>query len=454
MQGCCSNPIKSSLSNNTKGLRFVLRTHPLSRFLNLKGLKAVLVERLKEAIETISSDTDLVAAAAAEVAETAPPPASAQEAPAVSAPADAATPTATVLLTQTPAEEHVNQVFLGTSEPSPVSVTSGKPSSDKKGKQKKKKKRRGYNEPTVRDESAEATAAADTETAKAGLNDKSTATTAINIEYVPETIEGLDDASSEFAAIFSKFQVQKEVLPESEPMTGTDADATKEMDAAANPFDSDEEVDETKLSKTKLKKLNRLSVAELKQLVSKPDVVEVHDVSAADPKLLVLLKAARNSVPVPKHWSMKRKYLQGKRGIEKGPFELPQYIIDTGILDQREAQAEKEDRLGLKGKLREKTRPKMGKIDIDYQKLHDAFFRWQTKPKMTLHGDLYFEGKEFETTKIDRKPGDLSEELRVALGMPIADEAKAQPIPPPWLLHMQRYDWFTFWLFTIVLHIF
>lgn len=41
--------------------------------------------------------------------------------------------------------------------------------------------------------------------------------------------------------------------------------------------------------------------------------------------------------------------------------------------------------------MREKVRPKMGKIDIDYQKLHDAFFRWQTKPKMTIHGDLYYE---------------------------------------------------------------
>ena len=29
------------------------------------------------------------------------------------------------------------------------------------------------------------------------------------------------------------------------------------------------------------------------------------------------------SVPVPKHWSQKRKFLQGKRGIEKPPFALP-----------------------------------------------------------------------------------------------------------------------------------
>lgn len=50
-----------------------------------------------------------------------------------------------------------------------------------------------------------------------------------------------------------------------------------------------------------------------------------------------------------------------------------------------------EDQKTLKSKMREKVRPKMGKIDIDYQKLHDAFFRFQTKPKMTIHGDLYYE---------------------------------------------------------------
>ncbi len=53
------------------------------------------------------------------------------------------------------------------------------------------------------------------------------------------------------------------------------------------------------------------------------DVVEMHDVTAKDPGLLVLLKSSRNTVPVPRHWCFKRKYLQGKRGIEKPPFELP-----------------------------------------------------------------------------------------------------------------------------------
>jgi len=42
----------------------------------------------------------------------------------------------------------------------------------------------------------------------------------------------------------------------------------------------------------------------------------------------------------------------------------------------------------LAQKARAKINPKMGKIDIDYQKLHDAFFLYQTKPVLTTHGDM------------------------------------------------------------------
>merc|ERR1712241_1640310 len=125
--------------------------------------------------------------------------------------------------------------------------------------------------------------------------------------------------------------------------------------------DEPKEGDVPKLSKRMLKKMNRLSVAELKQLVSRPDVVEMHDVTARDPRLLVHLKSTRNTVPVPRHWCFKRKYLQGKRGIEKPPFDLPEFIKKTGIMEMREALQEKEDQKGLKSKMREKVRPKLGK---------------------------------------------------------------------------------------------
>lgn len=48
-------------------------------------------------------------------------------------------------------------------------------------------------------------------------------------------------------------------------------------------------------------------MAELKQLVARPDVVEMYDVTARDPRLLVQLKAHRNTVQVPRHWCYKRK---------------------------------------------------------------------------------------------------------------------------------------------------
>merc|ERR1712062_53515 len=138
-----------------------------------------------------------------------------------------------------------------------------------------------------------------------------------------------------------------------------------------------------------------------------------------------------------RHWCFKRKYLQGKRGIEKPPFDLPDFIKKTGIQEMRAALQEKEEAKGMKSKMREKVRPKLGKIDIDYQKLHDAFFKWQTKPRMTYHGDLYYEGKEFEIRLKEKKPGDLSDDLRTALGMPVGPNA--HKVPPPWLIAMQRY---------------
>lgn len=62
----------------------------------------------------------------------------------------------------------------------------------------------------------------------------------------------------------------------------------------------------------------------------------------------------------------------------------------------RQALEDKEDAKSLKQKTKERVRPKMGKLTIDYQKLHDAFFKWQTKPKMSIHGDLYYEVSGFK----------------------------------------------------------
>ncbi|KZC06185.1 Splicing factor 3B subunit 2 [Dufourea novaeangliae] len=281
------------------------------------------------------------------------------------------------------------------------------------------------------------------------------------IEYVQEipSINDLEPMYRQFARIFEAFKLTEpepksmeadkgEPIGQYPPVTSLQTTGTVPSKVPPlDDFDDDAiqqqqqqgtgENGAPRLSKRKLKRLTRLSVAELKQLVGRPDVVEMHDVTARDPKLLVQLKAHRNTVPVPRHWCFKRKYLQGKRGIEKPPFDLPDFIKRTGITEMRASLQERDDTRTLKAKMRERARPKLGKIDIDYQKLHDAFFKWQTKPRMTIHGDLYYEGKEFETRLKEKKPGELSDELRTALGMPIGPNC--HKVPPPWLIAMQRY---------------
>jgi splicing factor 3B subunit 2 len=270
----------------------------------------------------------------------------------------------------------------------------------------------------------------------------------VDIEYVRQEDDLLNDpAFSHFADIFEHFTRPEELCAPREEEQYEEAGVEPEVlgaptgvvegasgssaaEAAAAALSSATE--KKGLSKKQQKRLKRLSIPILKQLVRRPDVVEVHDVNSSDPYFLVYLKAYRNTVPVPRHWSQKRKYLQNKRGIEKPPFQLPEFIAATGISKIRDAYQAKEEQKRLKQKQREKMQPKMGRVDIDYQILHDAFFKYQTKPKLSVQGDLYYECKEFEVQLKEKKPGQLSDELKRALGMP-------EGAPPPWLINMQRY---------------
>lgn len=259
----------------------------------------------------------------------------------------------------------------------------------------------------------------------------------VEIEYVMDDgfAEKLKSAFGEaaVATMFERFKRPEELLND-EVETEEEQDTKKENRAIADASTDGEIVQgEKKLSKRQKKLMSRLSVAQLKRLVRRPDVVESHDVTAPDPLLLVYLKAYPNSVPVPRHWCQKRKYLQAKRGTEKVPYKLPEFIEATGISKMRETVHENDDNKSLRQKARERMNAKMGKIDIDYEVLYTAFFKNQTKPILTGHGDLYYENKEYETKAYKKRPGVLTERLRDALGMQSEDS------PPPWLINMQRY---------------
>lgn len=66
----------------------------------------------------------------------------------------------------------------------------------------------------------------------------------------------------------------------------------------------------------------------------------------------------------------------------------PEFIKQTGISELRDAAKEKAAAARGRAKRRARLNPKLGKMDVDYQKLYDAFFKFQTKPKLTRHGDM------------------------------------------------------------------
>ncbi|KAI9673307.1 MAG: hypothetical protein M1829_004073 [Trizodia sp. TS-e1964] len=243
-----------------------------------------------------------------------------------------------------------------------------------------------------------------------------------------------DDPNYEmFQAILAKFgKSDDDAQAERDAKAGDKGEVFYDDDADIPDEDEEAENGEVKLSKKARKAQNKLSVAELKALVRKPETVDWTDTSASDPRLLVHIKSYRNVVPVPAHWSLKREYLSSKRGVEKAPFALPKFIQETGIAEMRDAVLEKQDQASLKQKQRERVQPKMGKLDIDYQKLYEAFFRFQTKPELTRYGEVYYEGKEYETNLRHLRPGELSEDLKEALNIPPG-------APPPWLINQQRY---------------
>ena len=276
----------------------------------------------------------------------------------------------------------------------------------------------------------------------------------VQIEYVTASQES---NSSEFSSVFEKFRLPTEAelkaqraAEEEETEHGqlakyleqqnkleykseTKKYGNDDLNSDTEEILADDIKKEIKISRRKLKKMLQMSLSTLKEYAKRPELVEWEDVTARDPKFLINLKCTRNSVPVPKHWNRKRKYLAGKRGFVKAPFDLPAFIKATGIGELRDAMKEQDSTKTTKVRAREKMHPKMGRMSIDYERLHDAFFLHQTKPSLTKHGEIYYEGKECEGRLKDKRPGFLSEELRTALGMTSLSS------PPPWIVAMQKH---------------
>ena len=124
------------------------------------------------------------------------------------------------------------------------------------------------------------------------------------------------------------------------------------------------------------------------------------------------------------HWCFKRKYLQGKRGIEKPPFDLPEFIKKTGIMEMREALAEKEQEKGLKSKMREKKAVSKAKAKDKALRLrHSLKFAKARSTSSTLSGlTMMSDGR----VSLDTREAKSGVDFAVALASCAALDASAR----------------------------
>ena len=208
-------------------------------------------------------------------------------------------------------------------------------------------------------------------------------------------------------------------------------DNDKKLDDSSSEDDKELIYKESrKMKKKKIKEEGPSTLAELKSKAPYPEVVEPWDTNANDPELLIHFKCMPNTVPVPIHWAQNGKYLQSQRGKVRKLYKLPDYIEATGI--SRIRLIELPVHITLQQKTRRRMRPKLGRTDIDYQILYDAFFKYQTKKRLTKLGEVYYEGKETDKRMSKYRPGKLSKNLRNALGI-------SSTAIPPFVQNMQRY---------------
>jgi splicing factor 3B subunit 2 len=245
-----------------------------------------------------------------------------------------------------------------------------------------------------------------------------------------------DPALQQFQQVFARFQPLQEAETETE-LAAQDAkcEILDASDSEETTTKNNTTTTTTTVSKKQLRKQSKIPLAVLKASTPHPELVQWHDTDARDPLFLIQIKASRNTVPVPNHWQLKREYLSSRH--DKKAFNLPPAIAATGIMEMRDTtnsanDEEAADSEKLKAKQRQKVRPKLNSLDLDYQRLYDAFFKNQTRPKLYAFGEVYYEGKEFEEFDASRyKPGVISPELKAALGV-------SDGMVLPWVLRMKQ----------------
>ena len=151
---------------------------------------------------------------------------------------------------------------------------------------------------------------------------------------------------------------------------------------------------------------------------ARDDLVDLADVTAPDPEFLMMLKDARNTIPVPIHWRQKSKFMSHTVDRDAdSAFEatvMPNWVLAMQINKAWEPGVRAIENFRL-------------------ENLFKPFVAGHPNPELSHFGDLFFEGKDSRARLRGFKPGQMSQRLRTALEM-----GSSPSVPPPWLSGMQK----------------
>eukprot|EP00477_Mikrocytos_mackini_P001257 GAHX01001343.1.p1 GENE.GAHX01001343.1~~GAHX01001343.1.p1 ORF type:complete len:281 (-),score=49.89 GAHX01001343.1:312-1154(-) len=172
-------------------------------------------------------------------------------------------------------------------------------------------------------------------------------------------------------------------------------------------------------------------ILDLKLASFDPSLVDIEDANSPCPIQNIKIKSSRYSTPFPSAWRLNSKTKLNSGRYDRKEYVLPPNVAATGIQQLKKISLSLEELNKIKRAKIQTLNPIMGRINIDYKILHDAFFQFEYLPKFSGFGEIG--GNSDTKTKNNATyPSKISDTLKRALN-------QSGPLKPmPWINRMQK----------------
>lgn len=191
-------------------------------------------------------------------------------------------------------------------------------------------------------------------------------------------------------------------------------------------------------------KNRNISLIDLKLYSNNPNLVSRKDLNAPFPFLLVKIKSDFNIVNFPFNSETNGEIIS-RSSLNQSKYVIPPNVLLANISALKKIDFENQEKKIKKMKIGELSKAII-KINVDYQKMHDSFFKYDYEPKLSIYGEIFGNnnGKKnhdrFSLSKekifYNSENGIISNSLKKALGI---EKFPNGQIPFPWIKKMRKF---------------